>query len=148
MITGYSPRKGQPMAETTPPESKTSGMTTAYRALAILTTLVIIAQFFLAGLGAFHALHTRGANRFSPHETVGYVIVGLSVVLFVAALLARLGARALGMVAFLFLLAGPVQVLLAKAGTNHGDFWGALHGLVGALILGFAGTLIRLGRKP
>jgi hypothetical protein len=38
------------------------------------------------------------------------------------------------MVAFLFVLAGPVQVL-------------PLHGLVGALIPGFAGTLVRLGRK-
>jgi hypothetical protein len=136
------------MAETTPPTPKTSGMTTAYRALAILTTLVIIAQFFLAGLGAFHAIHTGNAKRFSLHETVGYIIVGLSIVLFVAAVLARLGARALGMVAFLILLAGPVQVLLAKAGADHNDFWGALHGLVGALILGFASTLIRLGRKP
>lgn len=136
------------MAETTPPEPKASGLTTAYRALAILTTLVIIAEFFLAGLGAFHAVRTGEANHFSAHQTVGYIIAGLSVVLFVAALLARLGARAVGMVAFLFLLAGPVQVVLAKAGTDHGDFWGALHGLVGALILGFAGTLIRLGRKP
>jgi Family of unknown function (DUF6220) len=135
------------MAETTPPESKTSGLRTAYRVLAILTTLVIIVQFFLAGLGAFHAVRTGESNRFGAHETVGYIIAGLSIVLFVAALLARLGGRALGMVAFLFLLAGPVQVLLAKAGTDHGDFWGALHGLVGALILGFAGTLIRLGGK-
>jgi hypothetical protein len=135
------------MAETTSPEPKTSGMTTAYRALAILTTLVIIVQFFLAGLGAFHGVRTGESNRFSAHETVGYIIAGLSIVLFVAAVLARLGGRAVGMVAFLFLLAGPVQVLLAKAGTDHGDFWGALHGLVGALILGFAGTLIRLGRR-
>jgi predicted membrane channel-forming protein YqfA (hemolysin III family) len=133
------------MVESTPP--KTSGMTTAYRVLAILTTLVIIAQFFLAGLGAFHDVRTDDANRFSAHETVGYIIVGLSIVLFVAALLARLGGRAVGMVAFLFVLAGPVQVLLAKAGTDHNEIWGALHGLVGALILGFAGTLIRLGRK-
>jgi predicted membrane channel-forming protein YqfA (hemolysin III family) len=135
------------MAETTPPSPKASGMTTAYRALVILTTLVIVAQFFLAGLGAFHDVRTGDANRFSTHETVGYIIAGLSIVLFVAALLARLGARAVGMVAFLFVLAGPVQVLLAKAGTDHNEFWGALHGLLGALILGFAGTLIRLGRK-
>jgi|tagenome__1003787_1003787.scaffolds.fasta_scaffold20435009_2 predicted membrane channel-forming protein YqfA (hemolysin III family) len=135
------------MAETTEPEPKTSGMMTAYRALAILTTLVIIVQFFLAGLGAFHSVRTGESNRFSAHETTGYIIAGLSIVLFVAALLARLGGRAVGMVAFLFVLAGPVQVLLAKAGTDHGDFWGALHGLVGALILGFAGTLIRLGRR-
>lgn len=135
------------MAETTPTPQNNSGLKTAYLVLAILTTLVIIAQFFLAGLGAFHDVRTGDTDRFSAHETVGYIIAGLSIVLFVAALLARLGTRAVGMVAFLFVLAGPVQVLLAKAGTDHSEIWGALHALVGALILGFAGTLIRLGRK-
>ncbi|MDN3357910.1 DUF6220 domain-containing protein [Actinomadura sp. DC4] len=122
-------------------------MTTVYRVLAIVTTLVIVVQFFLAGLGAFHDVRTGETNRFGAHETVGYVIAGLSIVLLVAALLARLGGRAVGMVAFLFVLAGPVQVLLAKAGTDHSEVFGALHGLVGALILGFSGTLIRLGRR-
>src|SRR4051794_34531998 len=93
-----------------------SPMRTAYRLLAILTTLVIIVQFFLAGLGAFHVIRTGETNNFEAHEKLGYVIAALSIVLLIVAALARLGGRAVGMVAFLFILAGPVQVLLAKGG--------------------------------
>ena len=132
------------MAETT----ASSPMRTAYRIAAILTTLVIIVQFFLAGLGAFHDVRTGETDYFSAHEKLGYVIAALSIVLLVVAALARMGGRAVGMVAFLFVLAGPVQILLADAGTEHSEVWGALHAMVGALILGFCATLIRLGAAP
>jgi Family of unknown function (DUF6220) len=124
-----------------------NSLTKVYRVLAIVTTLVIILQFFLAGLGAFHDFRTGHRNRFGPHEAVGYTIVILGVLMLVTALAARMGGRAVGIIAFLVILAGPVQVLLAKGGTGHSEIWGALHAFVGALILGFCGTLIRLARK-
>jgi uncharacterized protein DUF6220 len=135
------------MAETTSqPQSRTSGLTTVYRVLAIVTTVAIVLQFFLAGFGAFHDYRSGETNDFAAHEKVGYVIAILSLLMIVAAALARLGGRAVGMVTGLFVLAGPVQVLLAHLGTGHSEVWGALHATVGALILGFMFTLLRLHR--
>jgi hypothetical protein len=134
------------MAETTS-QPKTSGMITAYRVLAIVTTLVILVQFFLAGLGTFHDFQTGKTNGFSAHEKVGYIIAILGIVMVVVGALARLGGRAIGMAAILFVLAGPVQALLAGAGKNHSDVWGALHAFVGALILGLVFSMLRVGRS-
>jgi hypothetical protein len=136
------------MAETTAAiQPKTSGLTAVYRILTIVTTIVIVVQFFLAGLGTFHDYRTGEVNHFDPHAAVGDAIVVLSLLMLVAALLARLGGRAIGMVALLVVLTGPVQILLADLGKDHGEIWGALHAMNGALILGFTSTLIRLGRK-
>jgi hypothetical protein len=134
------------MAETTS-QPKTSGMVTVYRVLAIVTTLVIILQFFLAGLGTFHAIQAGNADDFSLHEKVGYVISALGLVMLVIAALARLGTRVIVMGGVMFILAGPVQALLAEAGKDHSDVWGALHGLVGALLIGLVSTMIRVGRS-
>ncbi len=41
------------------------------RLLASLTSLAIVAQFFLAGAGAFHA------TSFDPHRTLGWIVVVL-----------------------------------------------------------------------
>jgi Family of unknown function (DUF6220) len=133
------------MAETTS-KPRSSGMIVAYQILAIVTTLVIILQFFLAGLGAFHDFQTGKTDAFSAHEKVGYVIAVLGLVMLVVAALARLGARVIVMGAVMFLLAGPVQALLADAGKHHSDVWGALHALVGSLIVGLVFSMLRVGR--
>src|SRR5690348_10765111 len=113
------------MAETTS-KARSSGIVAVYQIAAIVTTLVIILQFFLAGLGTFHDFQTGKTDGFSAHEAVGYVIAGLGLVMLLLAALGRLGARVIVMGAVMFLLAGPVQALLANAGTEHSDVWGAL----------------------
>lgn len=131
------------MAETTS-QPKTSGLIKAFQVLAIVTTLALLVQFFLAGLGAFHNFQTGKTDGYSVHETVGYIIAALGIVLIVVGALARLGGRAIAMSAILFVLAGPIQALLAGLGKDHSDVWGALHGLVGALILGLVFSLLRV----
>jgi hypothetical protein len=133
------------VAETTPaPQTKTPVLATVYRVLTIVTAAVVTIQFFLAGFGAFRDVRTGKTSGFDAHEQVGYAIVILSVLMLVTTLLARMGGRPIGMVALLVVLTGPVQILLAQAGTDHSEIFGALHAFVGALILGFCFTLIRL----
>lgn len=134
------------MAEPTS-EPRSSGIVKAYQILAIITTLVIILQFFLAGLGTFHDFQTGETDGFSAHEKVGYVIAVLGLVLLLLAALGRLGTRVIVMGGVMFVLAGPVQALLANAGTEHSDVWGALHALVGALIIGLVFSILRVGRS-
>jgi hypothetical protein len=137
------------MAQATSPRAKASGLVTVFRAVAILTVLMILVQFFLAGWGAFHGVHSgavaRDSSDYSAHKTVGYAIAGLSVVLLLVGVLARLGSRVVGMTVGLLVLAGPIQPILANAGEKSGPAWGALHALVGILILGLVGTLVRAG---
>lgn len=137
------------MAETASPQQKTSGLVTVFRAVAILTAAVILVQFSLAGFGAFDGVHlgaaARDSSHYDAHKAVGYGIAGLSVVLLLIAVLARLGGRVMGMAVALVVLAGPIQPTLANAGADSGAIWGALHALVGILILGLVGTLVRVG---
>ena len=126
---------------------RASGMETVFRTVAIITAIAILTEFFLAGLGVFDGVHsgaTAGDTAaFDPHKAVGYLVAGLGAVALIVAAVARLGGRIVGMTAALVLLAGPVQALLAHAGEDDGAAWGALHGLVGALILALAVILVR-----
>lgn len=74
----------------------------AYRALAVLFLVGVVAEFFLAGLGVFRtmlaatpagsALTTVAFDaHFHPHLVLGDLLFGVSLLLLVAALLARLG---------------------------------------------------------
>lgn len=138
------------MAETTSGTASgtTSGMAMVYRVVVIVTTLAVVVQFFLAGMGAFHDVREHSDSRFSAHETFGYVVAALTLLTLVAALLARMDRQVIGLAAAILILAAPVQILLAKGGTDHNDVWGALHGLVGAGIVASLVNLIRMGRKP
>jgi hypothetical protein len=134
---------------TSPPPAKAPGLAKAYLILAIVTTVVIVVQFFLAGLGTFHDIHTGETSSFKAHEQVGYAIALLSLILLIITLLGRMGGKAIGMTATLLILAGPVQPILANAGVDHSEIWGALHAFVGASMLGLCFTLIRIGTtKP
>lgn len=128
---------------------KTSGLVIVFRAVVIITVIAIATEFCLAGLGTFDGVHSGAAagdtSAFDPHKTGGYVIAALGAVLVILAVAARLGGRTVGMAAGVLVLAGPVQAILAHAGENDDAFWGALHGLVGALILGL---VVALARTP
>lgn len=123
-----------------------------FRVAAIVTVAVIVVQFFLAGWGAFHAVHggvaAKDTSSYDAHKGVGYLIGLLSIVLLILAIVGKLGGRAIGMTVTLVVLAVLAQPLLAGAGEDSGAFWGALHALVGALILGLTANLITLSTRP
>jgi hypothetical protein len=132
-----------PPAEAVPPGYRTTtGQIMRYLAMAGGTLTVI--QFALAGFGAFSAFqHHRG---FGAHETVGTIIGVFTVLVLIAALIARPSTSAMINAAVLFVLAGPAQPILANIGKDHA--WvGALHALVGIAILALFGRLsARLNR--
>jgi hypothetical protein len=71
---------------------------------------------------------------------------GGALVIFVLALLARPGVRAIALSGVLFLLAGLMQSVLAGLADNA-TFFGGLHALDGLLILGIAGFLYATARR-
>lgn len=99
---------------------------------AIITVLVVI-EFALAGYGAFGA-------SFAPHETLGWGIGLMSLLILIVALVARPSRRAILLATLVFVLAGPVQPLLANLGWDSAVL-GALHAFVGTAIFGMTGTL-------
>jgi hypothetical protein len=100
------------------------------RVVASLTALLVVAQFFLAGAGAF------GATSFDAHRTVGSLAVLVALVGLVIALLTR---RLLAHTAAVF----GLLVLQAVLGTLGGDepWIGAFHGLNAVAVMGAAGSL-------
>jgi hypothetical protein len=117
----------------------------AHRWLLTIFIVGIAVQFFLAGLGVFKTQHAtdRGtvgdsqfATYFDPHRALGNVLLGVGVLVFLAALVARLGrTRVLVMLVF------PVLVFLQSVFANSGPSWfRALHVLNAFVIAGVAGT--------
>ena len=103
------------------------------RILAMTTGTLVVVQFALAGYGAFSAFsHHKG---FGPHEILGTIIGVFTLLVLIAAAIARPSARVVYTAVTLFVLSGPIQPILASIGKNHA--WvGAIHALVGVLILG------------
>jgi hypothetical protein len=111
------------------------------RILAMATGTLAVIQFALAGYGAFRALdHHKG---WGLHETLGTIIGVAALLVMIAALVARPGRPWLVASIVLFVLAGPVQPLLAQLGKDHGAWWGSLHALCGVAILGMCGLASR-----
>jgi hypothetical protein len=111
------------------------------RILAMAIGTLVIVQFALAGFGAFDGLQKH--HGYGPHEALGNIIGGLTLLVLIAALIARVNRTIIIQAVVLFLLAAPIQPLLADAGKHHA--WvGSLHALVGLMILG---ALFSLSRK-
>lgn len=127
--------------------AKVSGLPAGYRTtfakifriFAMVIGTAVVVQFGLAGYGAF--AHRDGG--FDAHETLGSVIGGLTLLLLIVAVIARPGRTPLIGAIVLFVLAGPVQPLLASLGKDHGAWWGALHAIVGIAILAMCGLTSR-----
>src|ERR1700710_363235 len=118
---------------------------TITRILAMAAGTLAIVQFALAGFGAFDAFQKK--HGFGPHETVGNIIGGITLLILIAALVARVSRKTVIQAVVLFLLAAPIQPLLADWGKHHA--WvGALHALVGLLILGACFGLSRKLAAP
>jgi hypothetical protein len=108
----------------------------------------IAVQFFLAGLGVFRVQHIatktgttltddRFEHFFDPHIVLGNVLFIVAALVFVAALIARVGRPRI-----FLLLALPILVLLQSLFAGTGPSWfRALHVLNAFVIAGLAGTL-------
>jgi hypothetical protein len=118
---------------------------TVTRILAMATGTLTVIQFALAGYGTFSAFkHHRG---FGPHEIVGTIIGVATLLVLITALVAHLNWRIMGWAIGLFLMAGPIQPVLAGIGKHHA--WvGALHALVGIGILAGCFLLSMKVRTP
>lgn len=110
------------------------------RRLVDLTYLALFVQFALAGFGAFTTLHPNHPHgSYQAHEILGQAIGGLELLVAIAALVARRRTEAI-IAVIAFLLAMPVQLLLANAGRTTAAL-GAVHALVGVVILVLTGWL-------
>jgi cytochrome b561 len=125
-------------------------MKRVFTGLAALLLLAVIAQFFLAAIGAFDAAPTEEA--FQPHRALGYSILILAVVVAVAGAAARMPGRLIGMAGLAVGLV-LVQVVIAEVAKAVGDSSSAghlifgLHGVNGLLIMGVTETIVQRSRK-
>lgn len=122
--------------------------TSVHRLLTLATLLCIAAQFFLAGLGVFERQrHSTPDGYFGPHMLLGLGIGALTLLLAGASLLSRAGSTSPTMSCTLFVLAGPVEPLLASLGDTSSAWFGALHALTGAIIAALTGLLFTRSRQ-
>ncbi|NUR26916.1 MAG: hypothetical protein HOV83_13915 [Catenulispora sp.] len=126
-------------------------MRKAYAGLAVLLTVLVVAQFFFAASGAFGA--AADSHSYDPHHALGYVIFSVPVLLTAVAALGRLGGRAIWLP---LVIAGLVslQVVIAEIAKGLDGTAGALvfglHALGGLAIMGVTGVIVRtaLPRRP
>ncbi len=108
-----------------------------YQWLLLVFVVAGAVQIFLAGLGVFHH-HSVGLG---PHETLGFAMGGIAVLILVLALVARPGGRAIAGAAVLVVQTDFLQSLLAGLGNDDDPVWGGLHALDGLLAIALAGYL-------
>ncbi len=132
------------MTDTRHADSPASGVLVGWRGvvdriygyLAGLFVVAVLAQVFLAGVGAFgdHKKKVADATSFDPHRALGSLLGMVAIVLFLVALSAwasRSGVLGAFVLAALIFAAQPA---LANAGDNN-KWSGGLHALDGMLIL-------------
>jgi hypothetical protein len=103
-------------------------------ALAAAIVLGVFVQVYLIGAYIFGA----GQGALDAHRATGFTLQGLELLVFVAALVARLQRRDLGL-SLLLAVIGTLQAGLANA---HG-WTGGLHPLLALVVLTLAATLVR-----
>ena len=104
--------------------------------LAAAIVAAVFAQVYLIGAYIFGA----GQGALDAHRSVGFSAHGLEVLVLVAALVARLPRRDVGL-SLLLAVVGTVQIALASSS----KWVGGLHPLFALVVLGLAGALARRG---
>lgn len=125
------------------------GADAVFAYLAVLLVLGVVVQFFLAGLGVFDIAGHQDLDKvkgLDPHRAVGHILAAISLLMFIAALIARTGKAKIWVSLALVVLIEGVQVALASGGTDH-HWLGGLHALNGVIILGLAGWTHRISRS-
>jgi Family of unknown function (DUF6220) len=107
-----------------------------------------LVQIFLAGMGVFNLKGEKlaDAGSLDPHRMLGFAMGGLSILLLIVALIARVDAQTIGVSVLVAVLAFVLQSVLANAGEDTA-FFGGLHALDGLLILGLGGFLFGQARR-
>ena len=122
---------------------------TGYHWLLLAFLLAGCAQIFLAGLGVFSfGDHDTagGTSAFDAHRTLGFTLAGVAIVIFILALIARVGAAPVVLSAVLIVQTALLQSLLVGLADNAA-LYGGLHALDGILLLGIAGFLYATSRR-
>jgi hypothetical protein len=125
------------------------GAIIAYRWLVLGFLLAGGIQIFLAGLGVFSFRDrdtAAGTSAYDAHQTLGFTMGGIAVVILIAVLLARPGVLPTSLAGVLVVQTCLVQSLLAGLADNTA-LYGGLHALDGLLALGIAGFLYASARR-
>lgn len=117
-----------------------------YRWLVLAFLLAGCVQIFLAGLGVFSFGDHDVAGGFDAHQTLGFTMAGVAVIMLVLAVIARPGVLAVVLSGVLVVQTTLLQSLLAGLADNAA-FYGGLHALDGILVLAIAGFLYATSRR-
>ncbi|WP_280490910.1 DUF6220 domain-containing protein [Nocardia asiatica] len=125
-------------------------MKRAFTGLAALLLLAVIAQFYLAAGGAFDTAPVQ--ESFQPHRTLGYVILVFAFVLTIAAAIARMPRRLIGLAGLVTGLVIGQSVIREVArsfgdGSSAGPLVFGVHAINGLVIVGVIGMIVRQARK-
>jgi len=125
------------------------GAMIAYRWLVLGFLLAGGIQIFRAGLGLFSFRDqdaAAGSSAYDAHQTLGFSMGGIAVVILIAALMARPGVLPTCLAGVLVLQTCLVQSLLIGL-AGDAALYGGLHALDGLLALGNAGFLYLSARR-
>jgi hypothetical protein len=124
--------------------------------LIMLWLVGVALAVFLAGLGVFETTRTSKiggsstklveANDLDPHRFVGFLLVLGTLLVLIAALVARSSRRQVGM-SVAFVVLGIAQLFLAGAGSSSGAAFGGLHVLNAFVLTGLAIGLLLDDRR-
>jgi len=138
---------------TRPTNLKERTLRRVFAGLAALLVVIVVAQFFLAASGAFDTAPKE--ESFQSHRALGYGIILFAVLSTIAAALARIPGRLVGMTALVAGLAVVQSLIRALAGafddpgdtsTTAGQLVFGLHAVNGLIILALALTVARQAR--
>jgi hypothetical protein len=124
-----------------------------FAGLATLQMLAVVAQFFLAASGAFDT--APNDESFQTHRTLGAGIILLAVLVTIAAAIARMPGRLIGLsglVAGLAVVQFVIRAIASAfdgtgASTTAGELVFGLHAVNGLAILVVTGMIVRQARQ-
>ncbi len=121
-----------------------AGLRVVHRWIVDLFAVLLIVQFFLAGLGAFTTVHNKkfSDNNFGPHGALGTVLVIVALVIAVLAAIGRWSPYVTRLSGALVVLM-VIQFILGVAGANSAPILGGLHAVNAVLIVAVVYFLIR-----
>jgi hypothetical protein len=123
-------------------------MRKAFTGLAILLLLAVVAQIFLAASGAFDTAPNE--ESFQPHRALGYGILLVAVLTTLAAAVARMPGRIIGMaglVAGLALVQSLIRVVAKAFGDTGGQLVFGVHGVNALVIVAVTVMIVRQARE-
>jgi hypothetical protein len=121
-----------------------AGIRVAHRWIVDLFAVLLVVQFFLAGLGAFTTVHNKkfSDNNFGPHGALGTVLVIVALIIAVLAAVGRWSPFVTRLSAALLVLM-VLQFVLGVAGAGSAPVLGGLHAVNAVLIVAVVYLLVR-----